>query len=338
MSQSAHADIIGQLLDRGRAFSFFQAVRLLRHAVKGRRSDDAVAMSEMIRVRPELSLAFPAADIDCIEQTVSEDGHDIFRITATFLGLYGTSSPLPTFYTEELLEGRLNDETVTRSFLDILNQRLYELLYQGWLKYRTYFQVTEENDSQHLERLYCLLGLGSEPLRRSQGPPGFDYRLLRYIGLLTQFPRSASGLETLLKDALRDVPLRIVPCIHRIAKIPERQQLRLGRCGCQLGMNSYVGDEIEDRMGYFRIRVGPLDQAGFLRFTPGQENYALLTALTEIYTIQPLAYEVELVLAAHQAKTVCLGDPIRSVLGVTTWVFSREHLGEVSTRFKVSRD
>lgn len=329
--------IIQQLLGEGRRFSFYQAVRLLRHTVKGRAAAEKPDMSELIRVRPELSLAFPAADIESIEQTRDTDDRDIFRITATFLGLYGNSSPLPTFYTESLLRDNLNEDTVCRDFLDILNQRLYELLYQGWLKYRTFFQVFEENDPQHIERLYCLLGLGSDSLRHSQGPPELVYHLLRYIGLLTQFPRSAAGLETMLGDALADVPVRVLQCVPRKARIPVSQQLRVGLTGSRLGTDSYLGDEIEDRMGKFRIRVGPLDQSGFLRFTPGQKGHQLLTALTEIYATEPLAYEVELVLAARQARTASLGDPLRAVLGVTTWVFSREHLGEVTTRFTVNR-
>lgn len=329
--------IIEQLLSQGRRFSFFQAIRLLRHALKNRADADRLDIGERIRVRPELSLAFPPADIDAIER-IGEDGdRDFFRITATFLGLYGNSSPLPTFYTESLLRDSLNEETVCRDFLDILNQRLYELLYQAWLKHRSFFQISEERDPQHIERLYCLIGLGSESLRQSQGRPEVVYHLLRYIGLLTQFPRSAAGLETLLSDALPDVPVRIVQCIPRKARIPDSQQMRIGVSGSRMGMDSFLGEEIEDRMGKFRIRIGPLDQSGFLTFTPGQKGYEMLSTLTEIYATEPLAYEVELVLAERQAKTVSLGDPMRAVLGVTTWVFSRQHLGEVTTRFEVKR-
>jgi len=39
---------------------------------------------------------------------VERDGHR-FLITATFLGLYGVSSPLPTFYTEDLMDEASQD-------------------------------------------------------------------------------------------------------------------------------------------------------------------------------------------------------------------------------------
>ncbi len=332
-----HAPIIQELMNNSRAFSFFQAMRLLRHLVKGRGTDVSQSMSGTIRVRPELSLAFPSSDIDSIEPVEDRQG-DIFQITATFLGLYGTTSPLPTFYTEDLIDEYSQDESVSRDFLDILNQRLYELLYRGWLKYRNYLQAAEENNREHLERLYCLIGLGSKALRNSQGRNDVSHKLLRYMGLLTQFPRSATGLAAILGDALKGIPLKIEQCILRKAKIPVPQQFRVGLSGSSLGMNSYVGDEIEDRMGKFRIQIGPLDQAGFLQFTPGNKNYELLKTLTEIYCVEPLAYEVELILAERQAQTVCLGDNVRSVLGVTTWVFSQKELGEVRTRFTVHRN
>lgn len=337
IKQIENAPIIDDLLNNSRAFSFFQAVRLLRHLVKGAGADGAKAIRDMIRVRPELSLAFPSADIAGIERTEGDPG-DYFLITATFLGLYGSTSPLPTFYTEDLIDEYSQDESVSRDFIDILNQRLYDLLYQGWLKYRNFLQASEENNSEHLERLYCLIGLGSEALRQSQGQGDIAHTLLRYMGLFTQFPRSAAGLATILGDALKGIPLKIEQCVLRKAKIPEPQQFRVGLSGSRLGTDSYLGDEIEDRMGKFRIQVGPLDQAGFLQFTPGNKNYELLKTLTQVYCVEPLAYELELILAARQAETVCLGDSVRSVLGVTTWVFSQQHLGEVRTRFTVNRN
>ena len=332
MSGSEPLDITADLMSRAWSYSFFQAMRLLQRLTAGERSAGAPVF-DPIRVRPALNLGFPAADIAKIE-AVEFDDQNRYLITATFFGLYGSSSPLPTFYTEELINEAGQDETVSRDFLDIIHNRLYSLLFQAWLKYRLFFQVAEAQNDFYLERLFCLIGMGAPKLRnRIADPRG----LLRYIGLFTQFPRSATGLITLLRDAINDVPLQLVPCIHRMAKIPEAQRLRMGMSGSTLGVNTYVGKEIEDRMGKFQIKIGPLCQADFLRFTPGNPGHTKLTALTELYITEPFEYEVELVLAANQAETVCLGDPVRSVLGVTTWVFSEENLGEVHTRFTVDR-
>ncbi len=320
------------LVTRGRAYSFFQAIRLLRR-MGAASTGSATLQDDHIRVRPALNLAFPSADIDGIEAERHED-QIRYRVTANFLGLYGSSSPLPTFYTEDLIDEASQDETVSRDFLDVIHHRLYHLVYQAWLKYRQFFQVTEEKSDDHVERLFCLMGLG-RPVIRKAIPNA--YGLLRYIGLFTQYPRSALGLCTLLRDALQDVPLNLIPCIRRMAKIPESQRLKVGLSGSLLGMETFLGEEIEDRMGKFRIQIGPLSQADFLRFTPGNSGHDVLTTLTELYIVEPFEYELELILAARQAQTVSLGDEVRSVLGVTSWVFSEPSLGEVRTRFAVNR-
>jgi type VI secretion system protein ImpH len=320
------------LMANGPAYTYFQAMRLLHQcmpAVSGQTQDN----NTPIRVRPALNLAFPAADIEKIESE-QEGEQTRYQVTTNFFGLYGTSSPLPTFYTEDLIAEAGRDESVSRDFIDILHQRLYDLLFQSWLKYRQFFQVAEQKSEPYAERLFCLLGLGDAALRRQIPEAG---RLLRYIGLFTQFPRSAVGLETLLKDYLSDVPITLVPCVSRMAAIADSQRMKIGMTGSALGENTYVGQEIEDRMGKFMIRIGPLTQADFLRFTPGKPDYERLTTLTQLYLVEPLEYDIELILAEHQARNVCLGDPDRAALGVTGWVFSEPTLGEVRTRFAVTR-
>ena len=328
----AAADLKQDLLSKSRSFAFFQALRLLDRLGRGSKKRNSL-QSDFIRIRPVLNLGFPSADIDRIDAVESDHGTQ-YRISATFFGLYGSSSPLPTFYTEDLIEEASQDESVSRDFLDIFHHRLFEILYECWLKYKLFFQIAEKQDESNTERLFCLLGLGAKQIRAEI--PHAEM-LLRYIGLFTQFPRSAAGLRTLLRDVLSDVPIDMTPCIKRMAKIPEAQRLKLGGVSSRLGSDSYLGEEIEDRMGKFRISVGPLNQADFLRFTPGNAGHTMLAALTDQYLTEPLEYEVELILAANQARTTSLGDPVRSVLGVTTWVFSEANLGEVRTCFAVNR-
>lgn len=320
------------LAANGSAYTYFQAMRLLHQCVQAA-SGHTQTNDAPVRVRPALNLAFPAADIEAID-AVNEGHQTRFQVTTNFFGLYGTSSPLPTFYSEDLIAEAGRDESVSRDFIDILHQRLYDLLFQSWLKYRQFFQVAEQNSAPYVERLFCLLGLGDAALRR-QIPD--VQRLLRYIGLFTQYPRSAAGLVTLLKDDLSDVPIALVPCVRRMAAIDDSQRMKIGMTGSALGEDTYVGQEIEDRMGKFRIRIGPLTQADFLRFTPGKPDYERLTALTQLYLVEPLEYDIELILTENQAQTACLGDPDRAMVGVTCWVFSEQTLGEVYTRFAVTR-
>jgi type VI secretion system protein ImpH len=320
-----------ELLREGHGFSFFQVMRLLR--LFGRDStkiqDSASVETDDIRIRPKLSLAFPPADVDRIEEQDDDKGPR-FLVTANFLGLYGTSSPLPTFYSEDLMEEAASDESVARDFIDLVNHRLFILFFRCWSKYRQFLEVVEENNPRYLERLFSLLGLGEETLR-DDIPDA--YGLIRYIGLFTQFPRSVVGLKTLLQDALGVMPVEVIPCVKRKAVIPEDQRLFLGASGNLLAVDSFLGREIEDRMGKFRILIGPLNRIDFQRFLPGGDGYEKLVSLTRLYIVEPLEYDLELIISEGQVKTVCLGAPEWSSLGLNTWIFTGDELGEATMTF-----
>jgi type VI secretion system protein ImpH len=318
------------LLGKAHQFSFFQVMRLLRLFLQGLGGPEEKrsAEEEYLRIRPELSLAFPPADVAKIEEIGGEK--PLFSITATLLGLYGSSSPLPTFYTEDLFDEAAEDLSVTRDFIDIFNHRLYLLLFRCWTKYRLFLQVIEENNPEVLGKLFCLIGLGEKELRKDLPEA---YSLIRYTGLFTQFPKSASGLQTLLHDALGKIPVRVIPCVKRVVKIPPDQRLFLGKSGSRLGEETFLGEEIDDRMGKFRIRLGPLKSNPFHSLLPGSSDHQRLAFLTRFYLLDVLEYDIELILAEKEAKPVSLGEPEWSRLGLDTWVFSLDHLGEVNATF-----
>jgi type VI secretion system protein ImpH len=316
------------LLRKGHAFSFFQVMRLLRFFARESEGTEEKSMDEeeKIRIRPELSLAFPASDVAKVEELANEG--PLFLVTATMLGLYGSSSPLPTFYTEDLMEEEAEDMPVTRDFIDVFNDRLYLFLFRCWTKYREFIQIVEENNPEDLEKLSCLLGLGEKEFREDLPE---SYSLLRYAGLLTQFPRSALGLETLLQDAFGRIPIKVLPCIKRRVKIPPDQRFHLGDSGNALGEDSFLGEEMDDRMGKFRLQIGPLKSEPFQSLLPGNPNHKRFAILTKFYVMDPLEYDLELILAEKEAKPICLGAPMWSRLGWDTWTFCTDYIGEVRT-------
>ena len=320
-SGSATASLEDDLLNRGHQFSFFQAMRLV-----GLMAENAVegTSPSKVRVRPELSLAFPAADLARIEQI--DDG---YRLTATFLGLYGQASPLPTFYTEDLLEESAADLSASRDFIDIANHRLFALLYQCLTKYQLFFQVAQEEQEAYLERLFCLIGLGEESFRRDLPDPR---SLLRYAGLLAAYPRSAVGLATFLGETL-GVPVQVIQCLQRQVPVPADQRLQLGMSGCSLGVDAVLGDEITDRAGKFRIQLGPLDRESFAAYLPGTPGRRRLDALVGLYVVQPLAWDLELLHVAEELPATVLGCEIGGRLGWDSWLAPGHTLDRPSVVF-----
>lgn len=317
-------DIIRRLLTKGHCFSFVQAVRLLGRG-PARSSGNAAGKSghfNRIRVRPNLSMTFPAADI---EKVAHNRQTDQYGITANFLTLYGTESPLPAFYTEDLIEEEREDRSVTREFIDILNSRIYELLFYGWAKYRSMIQVIECCRDEHTERLYCLTGLGLAPHRKSVSDP---FGLLRYTGLFSMLTRSAAGLETLLTDALGH-QAAVTPAVRRMAPIPKDQIFLLGVSGNCLNRDGYLGSHIPDRMGAFKVGFGPLTEKDFRRFFPGTHTHARLMELIRLYIRDPLVFHVDLFLRQEDVRTAVLNpkDQRWGSLGLDTWLFSGEKPG-----------
>ncbi len=310
--------LIDRLFQEGHRFSFIQAFRflLLHMRREGLTEPSLHELSKRIRIRPELSLAFPETDIT---EIASSSTPGTYRITAAFLGLYGSSSPLPTFYTEDLLQEMGQDRSVSRDFYDIFNSRIYTLYFNIWRYYRLFFDIFEEPNECALERLYCLAGLGGAELRKTLEHP---FRLLRYAGLATQFPRSAEGLRSILADGLNEPSLHITQCVERLAVIPADQRLFLGRSGNILGENAYLGQVIADRAGNFRIHIGPVDKESFERYLPDQPTFAQIDRLVGYYLDQPLVWDVEITVKTEGLSTIALGD--RCLLGCNTWIFSPE--------------
>lgn len=308
-----------RLVHQGFRFSFIQIYRLLSLLIRreegGEREGEKIA--RRVHIRPDLSLQFPENEVVSVAEGEAPGS---YRVAAAFLGLYGASSPLPAFYTEDLLRESAEDRSITRDFIDVINNALYHLFFQCWAKNRLAYRVAEEGNPEVLERIYCLLGLGSEEIKASFDHP---YRLLRFIGLASQSSRSAEGLRALLSDALNTPGLEVEECLSRSVPIPDDQRFRLGIQGNCLGSSSYLGREIKSCTGKFRIHLGPLADKDFRKFLPDQPSFAWMGELVRFYVDQPATWDVEIEVAAETVKPAGLGGITGARLGWNSWVFSR---------------
>ena len=87
----------------------------------------------------------------------------------------------------------------------------------------------------------------------------------------------------------------------------------------KLGVSATIGERVYDEAGKFRVIVGPLTSADFLSLLPGGESARKLAWLVGLYVPDQLAYDVELILNAAEARPTRLGSA-ESRLGLTTFV------------------
>lgn len=312
--------VIAKLLTRPQDYSFFQLVSLLERHYRPETSvgTEGPTENEVLRFRPALSFAFPVSDVAGLEQLRKDPPR--FRLTTTFLGLYGTTSPLPPFYTEDLMAREDGDEPV-RAFLDLFHHRLLSLLYRAWIKYRYHVQFEPSGKDRFSERMFALLGLGAEEVTRRTGLP--STRLLRYAGLLSQRPRSASALEGLLSDFFDDIGVHIEQCTARWVSIPREQKAAIGLNNCVLGQDCTLGDKVLSRQSSFRISMGPMSHETFVKLLPGSVGMRTVSALVQWFVQDRFDMDVELLLRADDVPVVRLSSkeeecPTR--LGQTTWL------------------
>ena len=271
--------LIDHFVAKSHRFGFYQAIRWLGNV--SQTLQDQGEEPFKIRVLPQLSLDFIGNDI----RSASYDKKtNTIELTVTFLALYGTASPLPTFYTEDLMLEVSEDITVAKDFLDIFHQILYQKLYDVWLKYRLNQCAFEAVDQKYINKLYHLIGLGDKTLR--QMVPGAK-SLVKYIGLFNQQPRSSKNLEILLKDYF-GVSVK-VKCGHRsIQKMSSSQLVSLGEKNAKLGQEVYLGSQVSDVSSSISIGIFGLSTREFNLFSYQQIYYKALSFLVKFFCNVPI--------------------------------------------------
>jgi type VI secretion system protein ImpH len=312
-------DLKDYLTQHKHQFSFYQMMRLLR--VLSDHSDEVLYANTAIQ--SPLTFGFPACPISELEIEVDETSKPAFHVTSSILGLYGPGSPLPAYYTEDIMDAEKQDLTSGRAFLDMLQARLYQLLFETSRKYHLVQSIHEYQDKSTLNHLFSMAGFGVKAMRETvYGSTDTDTKsqeLIRYMGLLCQFPKSALGLQTILRDAMRTETITIQPCCSQQIDIPDDQLNALGMNNNTLGENSIIGDKVMDRMGTFRISIGPISKEELIQFLPGNKGYETIMRLTNIYLIDHFNVDIEIIVQG-EIKSVCLGDNQWNSLGIWAWL------------------
>jgi type VI secretion system protein ImpH len=270
-----------------------------------------------------LNLDYPQSDIAEISKS---EGDNQYQITTTFFGLYGVSSPLPGFYTEELLDDEWDELENRKSFLDVIHNHLYPLLYQAWLKYKFPVNTVEFESKKYWEIIFSLIGL-PEAFRQDQAQYGY---LLKYSGILSQRSKSMQGLQSILSDYFQDLVVTIQPCVERVVPIIDKQRCLLGLQNYQLGEDSCIGQQVADRTGKFNILLGPVNQQQFEALQSEGKSVKFIQSILAVYLNQPLEFNVIFVLEIDVLQSTQLGQSNWSALGQSTWLFAQSNTSQVN--------
>jgi len=93
--------------------------------------------------------------------------------------------------------------------------------------------------------------------------------------------------------------------------------------GSALGGDSVLGYKLQDRMNGCRFTLATFSAEDLQRYT--HDDYLTLTRiLLKRYIGQPLAIKLHLHLARDAQKNTALGEPMKAMLGVKTWLAAAE--------------
>ena len=301
----AASELAAMLRSNPWSFDFFQAVRVLERLHPDREpvGHFSVPAKEAVRFRAHASTVFPASEIQSLRDADGERAD----MEVNFMGLFGPIGVLPLYYTELIAErARLRDHAPI-DFLNIFNHRMISLFYRAWGKYR--FPVAYERGDldQVARRLLDFIGLGTPGLQNRQKVA--DNSLVFYAGLLSQQPRCAGNLESLLADYF-EVPVEAEQFVGTWYKLDASTQFCMEdgtEVSEQLGFGAIVGDEFWDTQGRVRLRIGPLRMARYLDFLPSGAAYGPLRALAEFCAGGEIDFEVQLILDRRDVPVCELG-------------------------------
>ncbi len=311
------AALVAELAEQPWRFSFFMAVQLLQ-----RLSPQAVAVGELgpaqreaIRFVHDSDLSFHAADITRITPRVLRDGSPFAEVTSSFLGLYGTVSPLASFISEEVMFAEEADESSLKAFYDILHHRVLSLFYRSWRKYRFSAGFRVDGKDAFTRRALSFVGVDAAAMPRE----GLSaVQLLAMARLLAIRTRPARSLQVMLEHLFPNTPIELTSFIARRVPLKDDQLARLGSQNSSLGLDLSVGRSVVDRTGRFRVGIGPVSYEMFEGLMPGGRHYPTLRKVIDQFSRGVLEIECELTLDHKETPRLQLGVQRGAQLGVTT--------------------
>ena len=330
------ADLTEQLLGSGRLFGFFQAVSLLDR-LAGSQAAPIGGLGpihrEPVRFLHDPEFTFAASDVAQLRRKPGSE--TTVEVTGTFLGLLGTSSPLPTHFAEEIfeLDGEEGKSALVTLY-DILHHRLYSLFYRAGRKYRLSAESRTDGRDAMTRRALAFVGVDAAAM-----PNGglSAAHLLGLAPLLAIRSRSGRALQVLLEATLPGVPVEIEGFVLRTVVLDEPERNQLGVQNSELGLNFTIGGRVKDRSGRFRTRLGPVSYETLEELMPNGKHHDRLRGMLDQFTRGILEAEVEVVLSDEDRPMFQLGAKRGSSLGLNT-LLGRLGDGPGRVRFTMTAD
>lgn len=272
--------------------------------------------AEPFRLGQQPSLSFAPSEIaDARER---DDGRLFLRLLS--LGMLGPNGPLPIHMTEIAREREVNrrDSTLV-DFLDIFHHRFLTQFYLAWASTQATAGLDRPGATSETFSFYVGALAGLDPTLLETAAVPFHAHLVASVHTAREH-HDNDGMQQTLAQFFQ-VPVDIEPFAFHWMELPPEEISRLSVPGeaSTLG-GAVLGEVIPDRQHRFRIVMGPLELAQYLRFTPNGEDLPLLIDLVRGFVGKSRHWQLELTLKASAATPATAGA--EQQLGWSTWLGS----------------
>ena len=222
-----------QLTRQAYEFDFHQAIRLLEKLRPGAHplGEGPNPLKEAVAIESRVTQSPSGADLQSLD--LSSPGTRPV-LTVNFLGIGGIQGPLPTPYTELLVERLRQKDTGFKDFLDIFNHRLASFWHRMRKKVVLGIAQVRPEHTAAGKSFLDLAGIGSPYLQNRLAIP--DQALLAHTPLFWKRPRSLIGLQRLLRSTF-GLPITVSQFQGAWQVAPERDWTKIGAPSLQLYKN-----------------------------------------------------------------------------------------------------
>ncbi|ASP35443.1 type VI secretion system baseplate subunit TssG [Labrenzia sp. VG12] len=305
------------LVDKLARTQFFQSLYLisLLHPEIRKMGPGHDPEQEVLRFRATRSLSFGPSDVSSIDYDEATGRYDV---RVNFFGLYGPASPLPPYVTERIIE---RDETPSslEDLLDLFNHRFITLLYSMWQKSRHFVRFEEHGLDATSQCFLALCGFPVDDRTELGKVP--RTAILPHVGLMSHYSNSPDAIAAMLSSYF-DLPFVIIEFVSRTVDIPPESRMELGIENTLLGGDMVLGEQVEDDLGKFRLRIGPAPYDTLQNFLPGGANHGVLVDLLAMIVRDPIDWDLEF---SYQQETIEAGQLGSARLGNNLWLSDGEN-------------
>ncbi len=296
-------------------FNFYWATLVMESHVKDGFPEVEDPFARHIKFVPDNSLAFPASDILKIYRM--ESG---YRMVLSFMGLYGVSSPLPSYFIDGITFNKEHARPL-KGLLEIFSHRIYTLYYKAWKKNQSMFAALLGNEDK-ITSGFKLLSSQSIASVKSTSKKNCLEAVAggRLFGAAV---RSAENLAHLLEQVFQLPKVEVQQWRGQWIQNPAPSVLD-GTVA--LGKGCFLGKYCFDVLGFFKVKIGPMEFSLFQKFfQKGVDGTTLGEKTKEFiksFLRDPLDFDVELELQIPEGEKCELGGNFAQI-GRGAWLGSK---------------